>query len=390
MKFSERANAISPFLAMAYGERAAELEKAGNDVIRFNLGEPDFGAPPAVIEAMQKVVSAGDLPYTSALGLTALRQAIAAFYKNKHGIDIPYKRIIVTAGASAALLLVSAALVNEGDNVIIGDPSYPCNRRFISSFGGKVTLVPAPASQQFQISANDLANVWHPSTTGVVIASPANPTGTSVRTEEMKRIRDFCQKRNAWRVVDEIYLDIQLSDNQANQTVLALDKDAIVINSFSKYFGMTGWRLGWCVVPEAMVEVIEKLAQNLYICPSTPAQHAALACFTDASLSVCEARRHKMIERKNKVLARLKDSVLDVEVSPDGAFYVYINIAKTGMTAIEFCDQLLEQYCVAMTPGNDFGEFNADRYVRLSFATDDEALDKGLDRLLDFANASVL
>ena len=386
MKFSERANAISPFLAMAYGEKAAEMEKAGKAIIRFNLGEPDFGAPTDVIEAMKDIVTTGNLPYTSALGLKTLRQAISGFYKEKHRVDIPYNRIVVTAGASAALLLVSAALVNEGDNVVIGDPSYPCNRRFISSFGGEVSLVPTPASQQFQLTKKDLAAAWQSNTKGVVIASPANPTGTSISGDEMKLIRDFCNQHNAWRVVDEIYLDIQLNNDHRRQTVLAIDDDAIVINSFSKYFGMTGWRLGWCVVPEVMVDVMEKLAQNLYICPSTPAQHAALACFTDASLMECEARRQTMIVRKNKVLDALKDSSLDVEVAPDGAFYVYINIAKTGLTAIEFCDQLLEQQGVAMTPGNDFGEHNADHYVRLSFATDDTSLEKGLEKLIQFAD----
>ncbi len=386
MKFSERANAISPFLAMAYGEKAAEMEKAGKAIIRFNLGEPDFGAPTDVIEAMKDIVTTGNLPYTSALGLKTLRQAISGFYKEKHRVDIPYNRIVVTAGASAALLLVSAALVNEGDNVVIGDPSYPCNRRFISSFGGEVSLVPTPASQQFQLTKKDLAAAWQSNTKGVVIASPANPTGTSISVDEMKLIRDFCNQHNAWRVVDEIYLDIQLNNDHSRQTVLAIDDDAIVINSFSKYFGMTGWRLGWCVVPEVMVDVMEKLAQNLYICPSTPAQHAALACFTDASLMECEARRQTMIVRKNKVLDALKDSSLDVEVAPDGAFYVYINIAKTGLTAIEFCDQLLEQQGVAMTPGNDFGEHNADHYVRLSFATDDTSLEKGLEKLIQFAD----
>ena len=386
MKFSERANAISPFLAMAYGEKAAEMEKAGKAIIRFNLGEPDFGAPTDVIEAMKDIVTTGNLPYTSALGLKTLRQAISGFYKEKHRVDIPYNRIVVTAGASAALLLVSAALVNEGDNVVIGDPSYPCNRRFISSFGGEVSLVPTPASQQFQLTKKDLAAAWQSNTKGVVIASPANPTGTSISGDEMKLIRDFCNQHNAWRVVDEIYLDIQLNNDHRRQTVLAIDDDAIVINSFSKYFGMTGWRLGWCVVPEVMVDVMEKLAQNLYICPSTPAQHAALACFNDASLMECEARRQTMIVRKNKVLDALKDSSLDVEVAPDGAFYVYINIAKTGLTAIEFCDQLLEQQGVAMTPGNDFGEHNADHYVRLSFATDDTSLEKGLEKLIQFAD----
>ena len=195
----------------------------------------------------------------------------------------------------------------------------------------------------------------------------------------MRAILDFAKAKGAWRIVDEIYLN--LSHGNDAQTALAFDPDCIVINSFSKYFGMTGWRLGWCVVPDAMVAVMEKLAQNLYICPSTPAQHAALACFTPESLNVCEGRRSILIHRRNRVLADLQHTDLTVDVPPDGAFYVYINVSRTGLSAMEFCERLLAEHHVALTPGNDFGTATGDAYVRLSFAAAEHELEEGVRRI---------
>lgn len=287
---------------MAYGEKATALSNQGHDVIRLNLGEPDFGAPTPVVEAMKQSLSQADYPYTSALGLPELRSAIAQFYKTQHNVDIPASRIVVTAGASAALLLVSAALVENGDKVILGDPSYPCNRRFLNTFGGEVTLVPTSSKQQFQLTHDDVTHHWDSKTKGVLIASPANPTGTAIAEKELYSIGETCKQNDGFLIVDEIYLNLDLRDSSPSaakqpaplNTVLAnerLHNNTIVINSFSKYFGMTGWRLGWCVVPEGMTQVMERLAQNLFICPSTLAQQAALACFTPESLAQCEQKK---------------------------------------------------------------------------------------------------
>ena len=299
MKFSSRATAIAPFLAMEFGKRAAVLEAAGHRVIKLSLGEPDFGAPPAVVQALQ-AAAAGPLPYTSALGLPALREAIAGFYRTAHGVDVPASRVVVTAGASAALLLVTAALVEPGDRVVVGDPSYPCNRRFLQSFGAEVTLVPTEAATRFQLDLASVRAHWTPTTRGLLVATPSNPTGTSVPPAELQALCHWARDQGAWRIVDEIYLNLSDADADGRPapTALALDPEAVVINSFSKYFGMTGWRLGWCVVPEAMVPVMERLAQNYYICASTPAQQAALACFTPASLAMCEARRAEFGRRQ--------------------------------------------------------------------------------------------
>ena len=400
LKYAKRATTLSPFLAMAYGEKATALSNHGYDVIRLNLGEPDFGAPTPVVEAMKQSLAQADYPYTSALGLPELRSAIAKFYKTQHNVDIPASRIVVTAGASAALLLVSAALVENGDKVILGDPSYPCNRRFLSTFGGEVTLVPTSSEQQFQLTHNDVAHHWDSKTKGVLIASPANPTGTAIADHELYNIGETCKQNDGFLIVDEIYLNLDLregSPSTAEQpaplnTVLAnenLHNNTIVINSFSKYFGMTGWRLGWCVVPDGMTQVMERLAQNLFICPSTLAQQAALSCFTPEALAQCEQKKAQLRTRATFVMQAIEDMGLSIDATPDGAFYAYINIEPTGLSAIEFCDRLLEEEYVALTPGDDFGEHNATRYVRLSFATEINRLKEGLARLKRFVDTCI-
>ena len=382
LKFSDRANAITPFYAMAFSEKASALEAKGHHVVRLNIGEPDFGAPGPVVQAMQDVMEKAELPYTSALGLPALREAIAGFYLQRHGVAVNPNNVVVTAGASAALLLVSAALVNHGDKVMLADPAYPCNRQFIRSFGGQLQSIPAGAEQRFQLTPQSVQANWQSDTKGVMLASPSNPTGTSVPESDLAAICDFVKSRGGWRIVDEIYLN--LSHHGHAQTVLAFDPDAIVINSFSKYFGMTGWRLGWCVVPDDMVPVMERLAQNLYICPSTPAQYAALACFTPETLNVCEGRRDILLHRRQRVLDGLKQAGLSVDVEPDGAFYLYINVTSTGLNAMTFCERLLEEQHVALTPGNDFGGATGDDYVRLSFAASETALNEGIKRIGTF------
>ncbi|MEC7471273.1 MAG: aminotransferase class I/II-fold pyridoxal phosphate-dependent enzyme [Pseudomonadota bacterium] len=384
MQYSDRANAIAPFFAMAFGEKATALENQGHNVIRLNIGEPDFGAPPAVQQAMQQAVAENQLPYTGALGDMRLREAIAGFYQTQHNISINPNRVIVTAGASAALLLTCAALVNPGDEVLMGDPSYPCNRQFVKTFGGKVNLVATDASSQFQLNNELVSTHWNANTKALMIATPSNPTGTAVTLDELDKMCAFAREQQAWRIIDEIYLDLSDHTPGPARSVLAVDDGAIVINSFSKFFGMTGWRLGWMIVPDDMVPVIERLAQNLYICPSTPAQLAALACFTPGTLALCEERRLSLLTRRNIVLNGLEKAGLTVPVSPSGAFYVYIDVASTGLSSMAFCEQLLSDTGVALTPGNDFGDKDADRYVRLSYATSEQNLHEGLARIQSF------
>ncbi|MEK6667658.1 MAG: aminotransferase class I/II-fold pyridoxal phosphate-dependent enzyme [Pseudomonadota bacterium] len=396
MKVSQRAQSITPFLAMEFGKRAAELEAAGHRVIRFNIGEPDFGAPPAVRAELQRIAADTALPYTGALGLPALREAIAGFYQQAHGVHVAPERVVVTAGASAALLLLTAALVDPGDEVLVGDPSYPCNRQFLSGFGADVRLVPTDAASRFQLDLAAVQRHWSPRTQGLMIATPSNPTGTSVPAAELAAICEWARAHGAWRIIDEIYLNLSDADSDTAadtaasgrpaQTVLATDPGACVINSFSKYFGMTGWRLGWAVVPEDLVPALERLAQNYYICAPTPAQLAALACFTPASIAVCEARKQAFTERRALVLQGLQDIGLPVPVKPDGAFYAYIDVSGTGLDAMAFCERALQEAHVALTPGQDFGTCSGATHVRLSYAASREDLQEGLVRLGRFVS----
>ncbi|MCY1264001.1 Aspartate aminotransferase [compost metagenome] len=383
MKFSDRALSVSSFLAMEFGSRAAALEAKGHRIIKLNIGEPDFGAPAPVIRAMQQVLIDKPLSYTSALGLPELRQAIAQYYGTTYDVDIDPARVVVTAGASAALLLVTAALVNPGDHVLVADPSYPCNRQFLASCGADVKLVPTSAETRFQLNADLVRKNWSSNVRGLMIATPSNPTGTSVPLSELTEICKFAASHDAWRIVDEIYLGLTFSDAKDchPKSAVCIDPEAIVINSFSKYFGMTGWRLGWCIVPTKMTPVIERLAQNYYICPSTLAQHAALTCFDPDTIAICESRRNELKDRRCHVLQGLYRIGLPVPVAPDGAFYVYFSVRNTGMSAMEFCQRALEEGHVALTPGSDFGEAGASEYVRLSFCASISDLTEGLDRL---------
>ncbi|MEZ5210051.1 aminotransferase class I/II-fold pyridoxal phosphate-dependent enzyme [Gordonia sp. (in: high G+C Gram-positive bacteria)] len=385
MEFSRRAQAVSPFYAMEYGRRAAELEARGTHVVKLNLGEPDFGAPPAFLEEIRRISDGRPMPYTGALGTPELRAAIAGFSRERFGAPIDPARVVVTTGASAALLLASAALIDPGDEVLVADPSYPCNRRFAESFGARVRLLPTGPESRFQLDAAAVADAWSERTRGVMVASPSNPTGTSLPYQDLLDLSHATHDRGGWRIVDEIYLG--LADGE-RRSVAADDPGAVVVNSFSKYFGMTGWRLGWMVVPDEMIPVAERLAQNYYICPPTPTQVAALTCFTPETLAVAEERRAALRRRRRLVLDGLAGLPgITVPVEPDGAFYVYLDVSGTGLSATDFCDRVLDEAHVALTPGKDFGSLGAERYVRLSYATGDDDLHAGLDRLAGFLAA---
>ncbi|MFJ2907785.1 pyridoxal phosphate-dependent aminotransferase [Streptomyces sp. NPDC087212] len=383
MRISRRAQGIAPFYALEFGKHAAALEAAGHPVVKLSIGEPDFGAPPAVLSALRDVTDGRPLPYTPPLGVPALREAIAGFYRTQHGVTVDPARVVVTAGASAALVLAAAALVDPGDEVLIADPSYPCNRQIVESFGAQVTLVPTGAESRFQLNAASVRASWSERTRGVMVATPSNPTGTSVPGDELGALCDLARERGAWRLVDEIYLNLSDHDEQGRppRSALSRDPDAVVVNSFSKYFGMTGWRLGWCVVPEDLVPVLERLTQNYFLCASTPAQYAALACFTPESLAVCEERRVEFGRRRALVLDGLARIGLPVPVPPDGAFYVYFDVGATGLTSWEFCERALREAHVALTPGRDFGTRSAPTHVRLSYAASTDELREGIRRL---------
>ena len=383
---SRRAREAQPFRAMVCGERADEMIARSISVIKLSLGEPDFGAPPAVRDAMREQYDGRALPYTAALGLPELRRAIADFYHERHHVDIDPRRIVITAGGSAALLLATALTVDPGDEVIVADPSYPCNRELIRSFEGVVVDVPTSAATRFHLNAELVDRAWSERTKAVMVTSPSNPTGTTIDFDVLKGVCDLARFRGAWRIIDETYLDLadREPDGSEVRSALLADPDAIICNSFSKFFGMTGWRLGWAVVPEYTIEAVDDLATNYYLCAHTPTQHAALACFTPESLAVCEERRQELLARRRIVVSGLERIGLPLEVVPNGAFYAYFSVAGTGLDAWTFCERALEEAHVALTPGRDFGPATADTHVRLSYAASREALTEGLSRLGKF------
>src|SRR3954464_15360657 len=276
MKLASRLDRIEPFYLMECAKAAVEIARSaerdrtrgGTPMLFLNIGEPDFTAPPLVQEAAERAVRAGHTQYTQATGLEALRERISGWYAQRFGIDVPARRIVVTAGASAALQLACLALIEAGDEILMPDPSYPCNRHFVSAAEGDAVLIPTTPAERYQLSAAKVQEHWGPKTRGVLLASPSNPTGTSIHPDELRRIHAFVQSQGGITLLDEIYLGLSHEDTFGH-TALAIDDQVISINSFSKYFNMTGWRLGWLVVPQELVAPIERLAQNLFICPST-------------------------------------------------------------------------------------------------------------------------
>lgn len=389
MHISSRAQNIEPFYVMEVAKAASALAKevahTGAPMVFLNIGEPDFTAPPSVQQAAEKAIKDGLTQYTPATGLSALRERISAWYASRFGVQVPARRIVVSAGASAALHLACLALIDAGDEVLMPDPSYPCNRQFVSATQGRAVLIPTTAQERFQLSADKVQAAWGPRTRGVLLASPSNPTGTSIHPDALRRIHQVVQAKGGITIVDEIYLPLSF-DAQYGQTALGIDDSIISINSFSKYFNMTGWRLGWMVVPDPLVPVLERLAQNLFICPSTIAQHAALACFEPDSLAVYEQRRMEFKARRDYFIPQLQAMGLDVPVVPDGAFYAWADCsdacAKLGIKdSSDFAFEILHQAHVAITPGCDFGTAQTAQFVRFSTASSMEQLHTAVQRL---------
>lgn len=379
---ASRLDNIAPFHVMELMKMAAELESQGRHLIHMGIGEPDFTAPQAVIDAAARAMADGRLQYTSALGVPTLRAAIAAYYQNTYGLSIPASRIIVTAGASAALLLACAALVEPGKEVLMPDPCYPCNRHFVAAFEGKATLVASGPEHRFQLSDQMVCEHWTDNTAGVLLASPSNPTGTSIDSAELAAIMRSVEQRGGFTIADEIYQG--LSYDAKPFSALSLSDDIVVINSFSKYFNMTGWRLGWLVVPERIVPHVEKLAQNLFICASSVAQHAALACFEPATIAIYEERKAEFHRRRDYIVPALRELGFTVPVTPDGAFYVYADCSRFSDDADAFAKEVLNEAGVVIVPGLDFGPATANNYVRISYANSMENLQVAMARLKRF------
>jgi aspartate/methionine/tyrosine aminotransferase len=381
-RLAARVAEIAPFHVMEVQTAARALEAAGRSVVHMEIGEPDFPTPAPVVAAAQAAIAGGRVYYTSALGLPELREAIARHYADHYGVTVPAERIVVTAGSSAALLLVLALLLDRDQRILLADPGYPCNRHFVRVLEGEPVGIPVGPATQYQLTADLVAQHWDERTRGVLVASPSNPTGTCVPPAEMARIAAAVRARRGALIVDEIYLG--LTYGAAPQSALALAPEAFVVSSFSKYFSMTGWRLGWAVVPEEHVRDLEKLAQNLYISPATPSQYAALACFTPQTLAILEERRQAFEARRNLLVPALRELGFGVPVTPTGGFFVDADSSAFDDDSERFCRNALEVAAVALTPGLDFGRFSAQRHVRMAYTIDNDKLEEGVARLRRF------
>lgn len=387
--FAARTHEIQPFQVMAILQQAQALSAQGVDVIHLEIGEPDFDTPKPIIDAGIAALSAGKTHYTPALGLPELRQKIADFYQSRYGITVAASRIAITPGASGALLLLMAARLEAGDELLMADPGYPCNRHFARVFEANGRLIRTTAESGFQLTPEHIQKNWTAgSSKAVLMASPANPTGAMISHGELEKIAAATEQQGGELWVDEIYHGLTYHDAPGSrfdgkrpQTALALGEHVVVINSFSKYFGMTGWRLGWMVVPENYIPVIERLAQNLFLAPTTPSQHAALAAFDEASLAIMEERRVEMQQRRDYLLAELPKLGFKIPIVPDGAFYIYADASALTQDTQVFCQQLLQETGVALTPGFDFGNNNANLFVRFAYTTRIERLEQAIARI---------
>lgn len=377
--YSARSRAIEPFHVMALLQRAGELQQQGCDVIHLEIGEPDFVTAEPIIEAGHKALADGHTGYTPALGLPQLREAISDYYSQRYGLAIAPERVLVTPGGSGALLLASALLVDPGKHWLLADPGYPCNRHFLRLVEGGAQLVPVGPEVKYQLTPELVERYWDADCVGALVASPANPTGSVLDLEELRQLSEAVSARRGHLLVDEIYHGLTYGVDAPS--VLQVDDNAFVLNSFSKYFGMTGWRLGWLVAPEAAVPELEKMAQNFFISAATLSQHAALACFTPQAQAIFEQRREEFSRRRDYLLPALRELGFKIEVEPQGAFYLYADISAFGGDSFEFCRYFLENQYVAITPGVDFGRHKAAQHVRFSYTQPVERLQEAVARI---------
>ena len=379
-RLARRMQQIAPFRVMEILAQAKQLEAQGRDLVHMEVGEPDFPAPPQVIEAAQAALARGKTHYTAACGLPRLREALAGYYADRFGVEVDPRRIILTPGASGALQLVLGVLVDPGERVLLQDPGYPCNRHMVQMFGGQAVALP-PMAHGFDAAAVTRALSG---ARGLMLATPANPTGEVIPLDQLGQVHGALDTSRQFLLVDEIYQGLQYDG--VPQTALSLGEPGLfVINSFSKFFGMTGFRLGWLVAPEEYVESLQRLAQNLFLAPSTIAQHAAMAVFSEQTLQELERRRQVFARRREVLFEGLRSLGFALpEQMPQGAFYVYAGLNGMAASGVEFCRQMLEQAGVAITPGLDFGQQDTARSLRFAYTTDESRIAVGLARMREF------
>lgn len=378
LRIAARMAHIEPFEVMEIQTLAREAESRGADVIHLEIGEPDFRTPQPVVDAAKRALDTQPMFYTSALGLPQLREAIAGFYRTRYGIEVPPGRIVVTAGSSAALLLAFGVLLDPDDEVLLADPGYPCNRHFVRALGAIPKAIPVGPETRYQLTAGLASRHWSAKTRMAMVASPSNPTGILVTPEETAKLAALAREKGGTLLMDEIYHGLTYG---VDAHTAAAEGDVLLVNSFSKYFQMTGWRLGWLVVPPGLARRIETLAQNLFISPSAVAQHAALACFTPETLAITEARRAELDARRRYLVPALESLGFKVPVVPEGAFYVYADCSSITTDSFALARRILAEAHVALTPGKDFGTHQPERHVRIAYTQPVARLEEAVARI---------
>jgi len=381
-KVSKRVNHVLPFYVMDLMAKAKELEAQGRDIIHMEVGEPDFPTPKPVLEAAMKFLEQGDVHYTQAQGLLALREKVAQFYQSEYGVSVPVERIFITPGASGALTVALASLLDEGDEVLIPDPGYPCNSNLIKLFSAKAKPVNVFAEDSFQFTVESINDAWSENTRGVMIASPSNPTGMMINREQLSALIQQVQEKQGFFISDEIYHGLSYAEPAIS--ALEISDDVFVLNSFSKYFGMTGWRLGWLIVPEYAISAANRLMQNMYIAAPTHSQYAALAAFDEGSQVILRERCDQFKQRREVLYEGLEALGFKMNEKPQGAFYIYVDCSSLCDDSFSFALELLEHSGVAITPGLDFGTNHPERYLRFAYTTSVERIELGLQRLKEF------
>lgn len=381
LSIARRGLEIEPFRVMAILAQARALEAQGRDIVHLEIGEPDFPTPAPIVEAGIAALRTGQTRYTPALGLPALRRAIADHYLIRHGVAVDPGRVCVTPGASGALLLAMAALFNPGDEVLMADPGYPCNRHFTRLVEARGVGIPVGPESRFQLTVEAVDRHWGPRTRGVLVANPGNPTGTLIPQDELRAIHDLVRRRGGVLLVDEIYHELVYDGSPP--TAAGLGEDVVVINSFSKYYLMTGWRLGWMLVPPGLAPTVDRLAQNIFLAPPTAAQHAALVALAPETRPLLESAKTELRARRDWLLPELRRLGFDLPIQPEGAFYIYAGLGESAISAEEWSGRLLMEAGVAVTPGNDFGSHGARRHVRFAYTTGLDRIQEAVRRMRD-------
>ena len=379
---AERMASISPFYVMELLARARALEGEGRSIIHMEVGEPDFETPRPIIEAGKRALDQGFTHYTPAVGIRELREAIAQDYFSRFGVKLNPDRVLITPGSSGALQLIMSTVINPGQAVMMADPGYPCNRNFVKLVSGIPVTVPVGAETGYQLTAEIIDREWSENTRAVMVATPSNPTGTILSRQQLEAIYQVVKARGGALIVDEIYQGLVYDVKPF--TALEITDDLFIINSFSKYYGMTGWRLGWMIAPERFISAADKLAQNIFLAASTPAQYAALAAFEEETQRIVEERREAFRERRDYLLPALQQLGFEFPVVPEGAFYLYANCRSITEDSFSFAHELLETEGVAVTPGRDFGDYLPEQHIRFAYTTALEKLQEGVARIARF------